>query len=214
MALKHLKWVLVCLIWVVLAVLCGPSHPLAASSADPKGSAADAVRQLINDVRSLSTITEVSQRRNTLDKIDSGLAIREVARQSLGAQWGKIDRAEQDRFVHLLTRALETTAYPRAARALQSVVISFGDERSERAGRMVSASVSKPEGGSIPVSFLMGKSAKRWQVVDVVVDGQPLSKALSARVQGALAKDGYPKLVSDLEKQVNAAESDKTAVNR
>ncbi len=173
----------------------------AVDAARPPGPGEAVVRHLIDSIKKLSNAKDPEQRRRILDTVNQSLAISAVAKASLGEQWNKIDEAERGRFVALLTKTLEKFAYPRAAQALSTVNVEFGGEQNQGARRLVRTKIARPEGGQMAVDYLVAKAGSRFKVIDVDLDGQSLSKVVTERIQQALKRGGYEKLVADLEKR-------------
>lgn len=182
-----------------------------AGATEPTPSPGEAlVRSTIDSVKALpASKGQPKVRRKLLDSIDSAMALDLLAEQALGKQWAKLAGSERRRFVALFTEALEKLAYPRAAAFLSQVELTFlGDER-KGSSEIVRTMVAKGDNAKAPVVFDVAKRGIRWQIIDVTVDGESLSKAVAARIQQTLKKGSYKKLVEELHKRV--AEADKAS---
>jgi ABC-type transporter MlaC component len=165
------------------------------------------IRGLIASMKSYAQAKTPAERAAAAAKVSRDLALGGLARESLGAQWRRLDRTERTRFASLFKRSVETLAYPRAAQALSKVRVKYLGESRKGAHRVVRTRVIRPEGGEIRVDYSLEERNRRWIVADVSLDGESLAKAVRARIQKALEQAGYPKLVSDLERQVERAAS-------
>jgi len=91
---------------------------------------------------------------------------------------------------------------------LSQVKVSLlrGDKKSASV-ELVRTTIGNEGGGQLPTDFVLAKRGARWQIIDVVVDGESIAKAVSTRIHDALQKEGYQKLVEDLQKQVAQADA-------
>lgn len=193
-ALRALALVLLCLVLPVSA--------LAAQSVGPGEST---IRGLVAAMRAYARATTPAERAAAAAKVSRRLALRAIARESLGAQWQKLDRAERERFAALIERSVESLAYPRAAQAIAQIKVHYLRETVKGRQRIVQTTVTRPEGGALPVDYTLTRQDGRWTVADISLDGESLAKAVRTRIQTALKQQGYPKLVADLERRVEQA---------
>ena len=166
------------------------------------------VRSAIDSMKALPpTKSQPEARRKLLDSIDNALALDLLAKQALGPQWAKLSEVERRRFIAIFTASLEKLAFPRAAAALSQVKVTYlGDDRKASA-EVVRTTIANDDGGKVPVNFVVAQRGARWQITDVTMDGASLSQAVSGRIQEALKKESYQKLVEELRKRVAAADA-------
>jgi phospholipid transport system substrate-binding protein len=179
----------------------------AAIAASIPGPGEAVVRRAIESMKQLADSRDSAEQRKILDTIDRSLAVDVLAKSALGPQWDRLDRTERAKFVALFTQALEKLAYPRAAQALKALDVSYKGEETKPSGHLVRTVIARADGGKIQVNYLVGEEAGRWRINDVELDGESLSRAVTARIQSALKQDGYSKLVADLRKRVAQADS-------
>jgi len=167
------------------------------------------VRGAIDAVESLpATKGQPDARRKALDSIENALALDLLAKRALGPQWDKLSEAERRHFVAIFTQSIEKIGFPRAAAALSQVKVSYlGDEDRKASTTVVRTTIDRDGGGKVPFDFMVARRGARWQIVDVVMDGQSLPDAVSKRFQVVLQKEGYKKLVEELEKQIARADT-------
>ncbi len=195
---------------LVLLWLVFPVATLAAPSAAPGEST---IRSLLAAMRAYAQARTPAERAAAAAKVSRRLALRTVAQESLGTQWQKLNRAERDRFAALFERSVESLAYPRAARALAQIKVNYLRETVKGRERFVHTTVTRPEGGTLPVDYTLTKQDGRWTVADVSLDGESLAKAVRTRIQKALNEEGYAKLVADLKKHVEQGNSASSGAN-
>jgi phospholipid transport system substrate-binding protein len=146
-------------------------------------------------------------RRRLLDSIDNALALDLLAKQALGAQWDKLSDAERHHFVAVFTQSLEKIGFPRAAAALSQVKVNYLGEDLEGSTQVVRTTIGREDGGKVPFDFMLVRRGSRWQIFDVMMDGESLPKAVSKRFQVVMQREGYLKLVEELQKQIAEADA-------
>jgi ABC-type transporter MlaC component len=207
--IENLRYQRVKLPWLLLGLATAAAifglRPARAATVQGPGEAV--VRYAIDSMRQLASNKDPRARRKIFDAIDRSLAVDTLAKSALGPQWDKLERTERTRFVALFTQALEELAYPRAAKALSTLDVSYSGEDTGASGHLVRTIIANASGGRIQVNYLVAEEAGRWRISDVDLDGESLSRAVTARIQAALKHDGYPKLVADLSKRVAQANS-------
>src|SRR5262249_43605478 len=138
-----------------------------------------------------------------MDNVEKSMAVDMLARKALGEQWDKLDAAQRKHFVELIAGNLEKSGFPRASAALANLKVSFEGEERVGADRRVRTIIINPDGSKLPVDYLLARRDRHWQIVDVMLDGESLSNAAAGRIEAALKQGGYPKLVADLQRQID-----------
>ncbi len=166
------------------------------------------VRGAINSIKALpASDGHPEARRRLLDSIDNALALDLLASQALGPQWDKLSIEERRRFQAVFTRSLETLAFPRAAVALSLVKVNYLDAAPKPSAEVVRTTLGDASAGTVPLDFMVARRGTRWQITDVMMDGESLSKVVSAQIQNAVQTEGYQKLIEELQKQNTLAEA-------
>ena len=172
--------------------------PLAAAANENPGPAEIVVRQMIDSIRKLRTTDDRAPRAKLISSIDDSLALDSLSQQALGAQWGKLDAAGRDQFLHLMRELLEKLAYPRASEFFGSLNIQYGRERSQGARRVVPTTVKRSGGGAVSIDYVLQQTRGRWQVVDIVLDGQSLAQNVTGQIQAVLRQGSYQGLIAQM----------------
>jgi ABC-type transporter MlaC component len=193
----------------VAAVCAGILMMTAAPAAHAASPAEAVVRGAIDSMKALPAAkNQPDVHRKLLDSLDNALALDLLAKQALGPQWDKLSDTERHHFVAVFTRSLEKVGFPRAAAALSQVKVNYlGDEDRKASTTVVRTSVGRDNGGKVPIDFTLIQRGPRWQIVDVVMDGQSLPNVVAKRFQVVVQEKGYQKLVEELEKQIAYADS-------
>jgi ABC-type transporter MlaC component len=179
--------------------------PLTARAASP---AEAVVRGAIDAMKALpATSSRSDAHRKLLDSIDNALALDLLAKQALGPQWDKLSEAERHHFVAVFTASLEKIGFPRAAAALSQVKVSYLGDAQQGSAETVRTSIGRADGGKVPFDFIVARRGTRWQIVNVIMDGESLPNAVSKRFQVVMQNEGYQKLVDELEKQIAQADA-------
>ncbi len=72
---------------------------------------------------------------------------------------------------------------------------------------LVRTTLGDASAGTVPLDFMVARRGTRWQITDVMMDGESLSKVVSAQIQNAVQTEGYQKLIEELQKQNTLAEA-------
>jgi phospholipid transport system substrate-binding protein len=181
-------------IWLVTIL------PLSAASAIENPRPAEAVvRQMIESIRKLRTTDNRASRIRLISSIDDSLALDSLSQQALGAEWGKLDGAQRDQFLHLIRELLEKLAYPRASEFFADLDVQFGHEQAQQgARRIVPTTVKRSEGGAVSITYVLQRTHGQWQVVDINLDGQSLAQSVAGQIQAVLRQGSYQSLIDQM----------------
>jgi phospholipid transport system substrate-binding protein len=180
-------------IWLI-AIL-----PLSAASATENPRPAEAVvRQMIDSIRKLRTTEDRTSRSKLISSIDDSLALDSLSQQALGAEWGKLDGAQRDEFLHLIRELLEKLAYPKASEFFADLDVQFGHEQAQGARRIVPTTVKRSEGGAVSITYVLQRTHGQWQVVDINLDGQSLAQSVTGQIQAVLRQGSYQSLIDQM----------------
>lgn len=180
--------------WLITFLL-PPSAAAAGESASP---AEAVVRQMIDSIRKLRTTEDRATRSKLISSIDDSLALDSLSQQALGAEWGKLDGAQRDQFLHLIRELLEKLAYPRASEFFADLDVQFGHERAQGARRIVPTTVKRSEGGAVSITYVLQRTHGQWRVVDINLDGQSLAQSVTGQIQAVLRQGSYQSLIDQM----------------
>ena len=200
---------------VLVAMLLVPLRAAAAPAKDV--SATDTVRRHFETVLALlksASFRELSHdgRREELRKAsDRIFGWEEMARRSLGAEWGQRVAQEQRSFTERFVRLVERFYLGR----LEEIDVSNVSEVPIRylgetaAARETVVRTRLVHRRDLPVNFWMVHRANRWHVVDVEVDGVSVVDNYRAQFLRVLTRDGYPALVERIADRTSAPREDR-----
>jgi ABC-type transporter MlaC component len=156
------------------------------------------VRQLIACIRNLRTTEDPASRNKLIFLINRSLALDSLSQQALGAEWGKLDSAERDQFLHLIRELLEKLAYPKASEFFADLDVQYGQEQAQGARRVVPTTVKRSEGGAVSITYVLQRTHGQWQMVDINLDGQSLAQSVTGQIQAVLRQGSYQSLIAQM----------------
>lgn len=171
-----------------------------AAEANPRA----AVERLIEAVRSYKDSTknslspaERASNERAAKMANSSLAIREVSRTALGAQWGKLSPTEQTNFVNLVTESFETIAYPKSSTFFGDLQIEYKSEKVTGEKAVVATTVRHPKEGLVAIDYKLERqgSDRGWVIYDILLDEVSLATDLRSQIQKVLREESYSRLL-------------------
>lgn len=191
---------------LLLVLLCGmTAGAVQAEQSNPT----DDIKPVLHDLtsvlqdESLKGNAHLTERRaKIMSLIKRGFDFREMSKRVLGRTWREIDAKEQDHFTVLMTKLLENV-YIGKLESYSGQTIEFASEvvRGDRA--QVSTLVQNGN-TKIPVHYIMMKTASRWMVYDINIEGVSLVRNYQEQFRSILRTDGYQGLVKILEEKDNS----------
>lgn len=186
-------------ILVVLGVWLITILPPSSTAANENPRPAEAVvRQMIDSIRKLRTTDDRASRSKLISSINDSLALDSLSQQALGAEWGKLDSAERDQFLHLIRELLEKLAYPKASEFFADLDVQFGHEQPQGARRIVPTTVKRADGGAVSITYVLQRTHGQWQVVDIDLEGQSLAQSVTGQIQAVLRQGSYQSLIDQM----------------
>jgi ABC-type transporter MlaC component len=153
---------------------------------------------MIDSIRKLRTTTDRANRTKLTSLINNSLALDSLSQQALGAEWGKLDSAKRDQFLHLIRELLEKLAYPRASEFFADLDVQFEHEYQQGARRIVPTRVKRADGGAVSITYVLQRTRAQWQVVDIILDGQSLADSVTGQIQAVLRQGSYQSLIDQM----------------
>jgi ABC-type transporter MlaC component len=191
----HVAMLVVVGIWLI-AILLLPAS--ATASTENPGPAETVVRQMIDSIRKLRTTEDRASRTKLISSINDSLALDSLSQQALGAEWGKLDSAKRDQFLHLIRELLEKLAYPKASEFFADLDVQFGHEQPQGARRIVPTTVKRAEGGAVSITYVLQRTHGQLQVADINLDGQSLADSVTGQIQAVLRQGSYQSLIAQM----------------
>ncbi len=165
------------------------------------GAPTETVKKLVESVRSYKkeTPTLSAQERTAnvqAQKVaEETLAIQDLAKNVLGAQWEKIGANEQKNFTQLLVNLFQKVAYPKSAEFFGDLRIDYTNERITGSEAVVETTVSHPKEGQVAIEYQLHQARGKWTISDVLLDGVSMVTNVRTQIQQVIAKESYQGLV-------------------
>ena len=174
---------------------------LASPSVGKAGAPTETVKRLVESVRSYKkeTPTLSAQERTAnaqAQKVaEDTLAIQDLAKNVLGAQWEKIGANEQKNFTQLLVSLFQKIAYPKSAEFFGDLHIDYTNEQVNGSEAVVETTVSHPKEGQVAIEYKLRQAQGKWMIYDVLLDGVSMVTNVRTQMQQVIAKESYQGLV-------------------
>lgn len=168
----------------------------------------ETVKKLVESVRSYKKETSaLSAQERTANAqaqkvAEETLAVQDLARNILGAQWEKIGATEQRNFTALLMELFQKIAYPKSAEFFGDLRIEYVNERITGNEAVVETEVSHPKEGQVGIEYKLRKTQGKWLVDDVLLDGVSMATNVRSQVQQVIAKESYQGLVKRMREKL------------
>ena len=185
-------------------IICGTlmlAVVLASPSVGKAGAPTETVKRLVESVRSYKketpTLSAQERTANAQAQKVAGdtLAIQDLAKNVLGAQWEKIGANEQKNFTQLLVSLFQKIAYPKSAEFFGDLHIDYTNEQVNGSEAVVETTVSHPKEGQVAIEYKLRQAQGKWMIYDVLLDGVSMVTNVRTQMQQVIAKESYQGLV-------------------
>jgi phospholipid transport system substrate-binding protein len=134
--------------------------------------------------------------------VDETFDFQEAARRTLGRHWEAQTPEDRARFVGLFVDLIDR-AYLRRVDHWEGGHIAVVDDTVEGERATVRSTITSPDGGELPVSYAMRRTAGgAWRVVDVRVGGAGLLASYRAQFARLIQQGGFAHLLERLQAKV------------
>jgi phospholipid transport system substrate-binding protein len=188
--------------WAVAALWLTVMPRTAAAEMTPtqavKGTVDEVIR-LLQD-KDLQKENRLDERRQKLEKvIAERFDYDEMAKRSLGAQWGKLDEAQRKEFVDLFKAMLSRT-YAGKIESYHGEPIQYLNERLKDEYAEVKTKVMHGK-APVPLDYRLMNKSGEWRVYDVVIDGISLVNNYRGQFTKIIHAESYDGLVNRLKQK-------------
>ena len=188
------KFSVVCGTLTVVAVLAVPLPGRAGAPTETVKKLVESVRSYKKETSSLSA-QERAANAQAQKVAEETLAIQDLAKTVLGAQWEKIGANEQKNFTQLLMSLFQKVAYPKSAEFFGDLHIDYTSERINGNEAVVETTVSHPKEGQVAIEYQLRDGQGKWKIYDVLLDGVSMVTNVRTQMQQVMAKESYQGLV-------------------
>ena len=169
------------------------------------------VKILLNEIKQivegngLSDVKKVANKKHS-DIAVSILKVSEISQKALGKYWKKHSAAQQDQFQKLLEDLFVHVAFPSSAKFFANLDLMYGKSKSKKDMTVVPITIVHEKEGEVDIDFKMKQSAKKWLVVDVILDGVSMRNNLRSQFYKILKKNDFNELVRRMKKKLKEAQ--------
>lgn len=195
--MRYLKIAFV-LILVLLAQIVVPADLRAGAPTDQVRQTADQVLALLQDARFKGADKESQRRQRLRQIIGNRFDFEEMAKRSLGANWRRVSRDDQERFVQLFTDFLEKS-YADQIESYNGEKIAYGREQLSQDQAEVDSKIITKKGREVTVDYKLRSAGGDWKVYDVVIENVSLVNNYRSQFNRILAKATFNELLKKLE---------------
>jgi phospholipid transport system substrate-binding protein len=189
------------------AILFGATSISESTPPPPKSSPTEAMRTTVSQALGVLRDEELKKPERTNERVIRLKAIAdfrfdygEMAKRSLGSQWGKLGVQDQQEFVDLFTEFL-TATYVEKIHSYSGEEVRFIDERLEGDHAEVkSLMIGKKT--ETPLDYRLVLKDGDWKAYDVLVDGTSLVRNYRGQFTAILQSSSYEHLVQMLRDKV------------
>ena len=176
-----------------------------AAVAGPTETVQGAVQQVFTHpdgpaVRKVST----AERKADIRKVAESLFdFQEMSRRALGTAWDNVSPAEKEEFVRLFTN-LVANVYMGKIEQYAGEPITYQAERVDGDEASVRSRVVTPKGSEVGIEYRLYRTADRWAVYDINVDGVSLVGSYKAQFNRLLQRGSFAELLKQLRQKAGS----------
>jgi phospholipid transport system substrate-binding protein len=187
---------------IIMAVLLAAAGSAAAG---PTETVKGAVKQVFADPDG-PAVKKVSpaERKADIRKVTESLFdFQEMSRRTLGSTWDTVSPTEKEEFIRLFT-SLVANAYMGKIEQYAGEPITYQDERVDGDEASVRSRVVTPKGSEVGIEYRLYRTANRWAVYDINVDGVSLVGSYKAQFTRLLQRGSFAELLKQLRQKAGS----------
>ena len=185
-------------ILVLLSQIVFPADLRAGAPTDQVRQTADQVLALLQDARFKGADKESQRRQRLRQIIGNRFDFEEMSKRSLGPNWRRVSRDEQQRFIQLFTDFLEKS-YADQIDSYDGEKIAYGREQLAQDQAEVDSKIITKKGREVTVNYKLRSAGGDWKVYDVVIENVSLVNNYRSQFNRILAKATFNELLKKLE---------------
>jgi len=188
---------------ITMAVLLASAA--SAAAAGPTETVQVAVQQVFSqpDGSAVKKVSTAERRADIRKVAESLFDFQEMSRRALGPAWDTVSPAEKDEFVRLFT-SLIANAYMGKIEQYTGEPITYEAERVDGDEASVRSRVVTPKGSEVGIEYRLYRTADRWAVYDINVDGISLVGSYKAQFNRLLQRGSFAELLKQLRQKAGS----------
>jgi phospholipid transport system substrate-binding protein len=132
--------------------------------------------------------------------VDEYFDFEEMAKRSLGPQWGEQPPQKQKEFVEAFSHFL-FNVYITRIEEYTGQEINYQSPKVESRFAIVEAIVLDNRAGEIPLEYRLHRQNGQWKAYDVVIEGVSLIRNYQSQFRSILARSSFDDLLKQLQKK-------------
>jgi len=154
----------------------------------------------------LKITDKLKERRELLSKtISARFDFTEMARRSLGAEWRRINPAQQQQFVELFTGLLRD-AYVKEIESYKGQKVNYTRETQEDQFAVVRTVLRSSDDDEFAIEYRLHLVDKEWKVYDVVIENVSIVNNYRSQFARIINRSGFEGLIRALNEKTLAKE--------
>ena len=132
-----------------------------------------------------------------------------ITKVILSRYWKDLTQEQQENFIDLFNRQSIATYASRFNSFSGEIFATKTVEQLKKGRLLVRSEIQSSDGSSVSLDYLMHRNITKWYIISVIADGVNDLSLKRAEYSVIIKKDGYEKLVKDIEKKVEEMENRK-----
>jgi len=148
-----------------------------------------------------------TERQAVMDVVYDRFDFHAMSQLALARNWKTITSREQDHFVSLFAKVLESTYFDRI-NSYSGEEVLFKEQEMTAGGKAMVSSVVVRNNTETPVVYKLRTLHGKWVVYDVIIEGVSLVRNYRTQFDSIIEKEKYAGLVKRLEEKIAKREAD------
>jgi phospholipid transport system substrate-binding protein len=185
---------------LTLTLLCG-SDAIAGAPTDMVKSTVDQVIKILTDPRYKGDAKKEERRKLLRETIFPHFDFQEMAKRSLGAEWGRRTAEEQKDFVKIFTDFVEKTSV-KNIESYDGEKFIYTGERIKEPYAVVVGKILATDGDETTIDYMLDRMENEWEVYDLVVAGISFVSNYRSQFARLIRESSYGGLVRRLREKL------------
>jgi phospholipid transport system substrate-binding protein len=188
---------------LTVAIDCGSAPPAFGAGPQERVQATMNAVSAVMDAPTLKGADKEQERKERVRQIIfEAFDFREMARESLGAHWGKLTPQERDEFTDLFGNLFERSYNRLVLRFLADRNTVYGTASIQQDRATVPTTLMSKRDAKMPVDYQLVRHGEQWAIYDVVIDGVSLASNYRAQFSKILRTSSYEALVQRIKSKL------------
>jgi len=189
---------------ILVLALLWPAALAANVSATPRGIAEQLDAALIDAMRNADALGYQGRYDALAPVLERSFDFPFMARVAVGRHWGKMTKTERSKLVDAFSRLSIATFAARFKGYSGESFKIMGEEQRPRGAILVLNRLTKGDGDTVDLNFLMREAKGGWRIVDVFLDAKYSELAIKrSEYTGVVKREGVEGLIAIMEQKIN-----------